>query len=186
MRIYITIALLLFTFSSCAQDKKATSDTQTLTWGGKASVGGYAPEGTLIVKDIQSTFNGNILEQLIVTIDMKSLHQENERLTKHLKDKDFFHVKKYPMATFTLTEAFSPDSSEYLIGIMTIKNKKQTEKIRVQASFQKNGTLSLSFDHTMNRLDYGITYNSLSIFKSLKENAIADSFTLKGNLFVNP
>ena len=181
MKTSITIIILLLALSSFGQ----SSSEQTLRWGGKASIGGYAPEGTLIVKDIMTQVDGPNIIKLVVTIDMKSLYHENKQLMNHLKDKDFFHVRKYPIATFTLTEPFTIGTDEQLIGIMTIKDKTQIEKIPVQVTTDK-GKISLSFRHSMDRLDYGITYNSLSIFKSLKENAIADAFTLDGILLFIP
>lgn len=186
MKTCITALLLLLTFTFCGQEKDATvQNPQVLTWGGKASVGGYAPEGTLAIKDMQIQVDETMIQTLEVIIDMKSLYQENERLTNHLKDKDFFDVNKFPTASFTLTETFTIGKSENLIGIMTIKGKTQQEQIPVQVTFE-NGQIKLRFTHNMNRLDYGIIYNSTSIFKSLKENAIADMFTLKGTLILIP
>lgn len=181
MKTSITILMLLLALSSFGQ----SSSEQTLRWGGKAAIGGYAPEGTLIVKDIMTQLDGPNIMKLVITINMKSLYHENKRLMNHLKDKDFFHVGKYPIATFTLTEPFTIGINEQLIGTMTIKDKTQVEKIPVQVTMDK-GTITLVFSHSMNRLDYGITYNSLSIFKSLKEHAIADTFTLEGSLLLTP
>ena len=178
--ILISLAILL-SLTACGQETKSSNNLQTLTWGGKAAVGSYAPEGTLEVKDINIRVENNKIQELIVTIDMRSLDQENERLTKHLRDKDFFHVKKYPEAKFELTEQFTISTDSLLKGVMTIKNKTQKENIPVTALLEDT-ILSLSINHTMNRLDYGITFNSPSVFEKIKENAIADEITLKGTL----
>lgn len=181
MKFIITSLCILFTLAACAQETKSKNNVQTLIWGGKAAAGGYAPEGTLEVKSTTSEIDGGTIRALKVIIDMKTLSQENKQLTKHLRDKDFFHIKKYPEAIFELTEMFNADSDSLLIGKMTIKNKTQQEKIPVRVSIV-NGTMSLTINHTMNRLDYGITYNSPTVFEKIKENAIADEITLKGTL----
>ena len=46
----------------------------------------------------------------------------------------------------------------------------------------QEGMISITFNHKMDRTTYGVNYNSPSIFKSLKENVIADDFTLKASL----
>lgn len=181
MKTIITTLCILFTLTACAQESKSKNNVQTLTWGGKAAAGSYAPEGTLDVKSTTLEIEDSTIKALKVIIDMESLSQENARLTKHLRDKDFFLVKKYPEAIFELTKVFNANSDSLLIGMMTIKNKTQQESIPVQASLV-NGRISLSINHTMNRLDYGITYNSPTVFEKIKENAIADEITLKGTL----
>ncbi len=181
MKKAITILTVLITLTSCAQESNTNQKLQTLLWSGKAAVGTYAPEGTLAIKNIQSQVRENSIQSLVITVDMKSLYQENSQLTKHLRDKDFFHVKKYPEAIFELTEPFIIGTSTYLTGRMSIKDKKQTEKIAVVATLE-NKKIILRFDHTMNRLDYGITYNSPSVFEKLKENAIADKIVLRGTI----
>jgi len=181
MKTILTSLTFLLFFTSCAQEQSTNTGLQTITWGGKAAVGNYAPEGTLNIKNIQAKIDENTVQSLHITIDMKSLIQENQRLTKHLRNKDFFHVKKYPEATFELTEAFTIGTDKLLTGKMTIKSTSQREQIPVTIS-NKNDILTITFSHSMNRLDYGITFNSPSVFEKIKENAIADEITLKGTL----
>lgn len=181
MKTIITTLCILFTITACAQKTEGTKNTQTINWGGKAAAGSYAPEGTLAIKKSLATIKDSTITFLEVTIDMTTLSQDNERLTKHLRDKDFFHVKRYPEATFKLTKEFILDTDTVLQGTMTIKNKSQEEKIPTTATLS-NGTLTITINHTMNRLDYGITYNSPSVFEKIKENAIADEITLRGSI----
>ncbi len=183
MKMILTTLCILLTFTACAQESKSKNDVQVLTWGGKAAAGSYAPKGTLEVKNIASEIEGSTIKALKVIIDMKSLSQENERLTKHLKEKDFFHVKKYPEATFELTNPFIVGTDSIFSGMMTIKNKTQKELIPITVLIQDR-MLSITFNHTMNRIDYGITYNSPSVFEKIKENAITDEITLKGTLSI--
>jgi polyisoprenoid-binding protein YceI len=157
-------------------------ESQILTWQGRAALGGYAPEGTLEVMEASAEILGDKLTYLSAVVDMRTLDQENSQLKNHLRDKDFFHVKKFPVATFILSEAVKLDDSEILLkGIMTIRGKSSEEKIKAEVIVQDEN-ISISFDHTMDRTLYGITYNSPSVFEKLKENAIADDFNLKGTI----
>ena len=183
MKTYITLLLLFISSIIYSQDNYTiTQGSKTLTWSGKAAVGGYAPEGTLQIRKATAVYHDNTLQSLEITVDMTSLYQENKRLMGHLRDKDFFHVKKYKTATFVLTEAINTDTTtNTLVGYMTIKDTKHKENVKATISIQGD-TITITFDHKMDRTVYGVTYNSPSIFKSIKENAIADDFTLKGTL----
>ncbi len=113
---------------------------------------------------------------------MTSLYQENKQLSGHLRAKDFFHVKKHKTAVFTIEEPLEVTSKNCILnGTMTIKDTSNKEQVKVTITMQE-GIISIAFDHKMDRTTYGINYNSPSIFKSLKENVIADDFTLKGAL----
>ncbi|GAB5398923.1 MAG: hypothetical protein Aureis2KO_05080 [Aureisphaera sp.] len=177
------LILLSLLFSTIVQAQTFTIDTaQTLQWQGKAAVGGYAPEGTLKTASASLTLTDYIIEDLRVTIDMNTLEQENSQLRNHLRDKDFFHIKKYPTATFQLSNPSQiEDGKAQLTGQMTIRGKTRTETLEATLNLSE-GKVELRFEYTMDRTDYDIIYNSPSFFKRLKDQAIADDFVLKGEL----
>ncbi len=180
--IYITL-LSLFSLSVFSQDTAIiTKETQTINWKGKAATGGYEPEGTINIIGGEITYSNTEITALYVTIDMRSLYHENKQLKTHLKEEDFFDVKKFPVATFTLKEkAIIENNSLSLHGEMTIKGTSNTEVITAILSFNKN-EISLTINHEMDRTRYGVNFNSPSIFTSMKENLIADEFSLKGSV----
>jgi polyisoprenoid-binding protein YceI len=183
MKIYITALFLSISSLLLSQDTYTiTQESKTLIWGGKAAVGGYAPEGTLQVKNATITYVNNTISAIEITVDMTSLHQENKQLSGHLRAKDFFHVKKHKTAIFTLEEPIEAiDENAILKGTMTIKDTSNKEQIKTIITMQGNN-ITMTFNHKIDRTIYGINYNSPSIFKSLKENVIADDFTLRGAL----
>ncbi len=181
----ILITLLLAGSQLLAQTTASIEEgEQTLTWIGKAAVGNYAPEGTIEILNAEIEYTSNSIEKLSLVVDMRTLAQENTQLQDHLKEKDFFHVKKFPVASFILSERVSIENSEVIIsGKMTIRGQAQTENIYGQIKVDKDeGTLTFAFDHKMDRTKYGVNHNSPSLFKKLKENAIADDFVLKGSI----
>lgn len=183
MKTYITLLFLSTSFLLLSQNTYTiTKDSKTLIWGGKAAMGGYAPEGTIQIQDATITYENNTITSLEIIVDMTSLYQENKQLAGHLRDKDFFHVKKYKTAIFTLEEPINIADGNYILkGTMTIKDKSNKEQVKANITM-RGDSITISFDHSMNRTVYGVTYNSPSIIKSLKENVIADDFTLKGTL----
>ena len=130
---------------------------ETITWQGRAAVGGYAPEGTLEIMDASATLEDDNLIKLSVVVDMRTLEQENTQLRDHLRREDFFHVKKFPVATFIFEGPviISNDSVD-LKGKMTIRGITSEENIKAGIKIEGD-RIEISFDHTMNRLTYGIT-----------------------------
>lgn len=183
MKTYITLLFLSTSSFMLSQDTYTISeDSKTLIWGGKAAVGGYAPEGTLHIKNAAIIYENSTISTLEIQVDMTSLDQENKQLSGHLRAKDFFHVKKYKTAIFTLDEPAEVTAGNGVLkGTMTIKDTSNKEQVKATITMQGD-TITVTFNHTMDRTVYGVTYNSPSIFKSLKENVIADDLTLRGTL----
>ena len=179
--LFIYLILLNCAVISAQETAQITQDQQ-LIWQGEAAVGGYSPEGTLDLISAKMTYTSEQIETLEIEVDMKSLQQENKQLEGHLKEKDFFHVNKYPKALFVLNEpAAITNSKVQLKGTFTIKNTSLKEVICATVQLNETGMVIL-FDKEMDRTQYGITYNSPSVFEKIKENAIADDFLLKGTL----
>ncbi len=176
------ITLFFFTMTTWAQEFKLLPEKTTITWTGKAALSSYSPTGTLEASEGLITIEGDTITALDVTIDMRTLYQENKRLMNHLKGKDFFHVKKYGTARFVFSENAALENGNTIVkGNLTIKDQTHAEEISATLII-KETSVTLAVDTVLDRTRYGIKYNSPSFFKSLKENAIADDFRLKGTL----
>lgn len=176
------LLMLLAIFATQAQNTIEIDDAKPLTWQGKAAMGSYSPKGTLEIEKALITIDQGQITGLVVSVDMKSLSQENKRLEGHLRNADFFDVKVFPKAVFTLTKPVVLDNGAcQLEGIMTIKNNSKPEVISAQINIT-DALVIISFDHQFDRTRYGINYNSPTFFKKLKDQAIEDQFSLKGKL----
>ena len=158
----------------------------SLTWTGKAAFNSYSLTGTIEPQQGTLSFTEKTISSLKIVIDMKSLDHENKDLKKHLRSEDFFEVKTYPTSEFIVQNPSELKDGEATIsGTLTVKDKMNSEKIPV--SIQRSGSeIVLTFECSIDRTKYGVNHNSPSIFKRLKENAIADNFVLKGRLVFNP
>ena len=178
----LILSLILSCGALFAQQTLNIHSPEPLTWQGKAAMGGYSPEGTLQIEKALLTIKDDQIIGLVVAVDMTTLSQENKRLEGHLRDADFFDVAVFPQAVFTLTKPIDLKfGGSELEGVMSIKNNAQTEVIPAQISII-DGMIVVEFNHKFDRTDYGITYNSPSVFEKLKDQAIADEFSLKGKL----
>lgn len=181
---FITSLLCLISMSISAQKFNLDHKNSTISWTGKAAFNAYALTGSLKAKSGEILIENDSIKKLEVIIDMKSLDHSNKDLKKHLRNKDFFEVKKYQIATFKLLNAVKLVSGKIvLVGNMTIKNITRKEEIEVEIHKEEN--INIQFTTNLNRTKYGVKFNSPSFFKKMKENAIADEFVLKSELTFN-
>jgi polyisoprenoid-binding protein YceI len=180
LTILIITLLAAFAIDVQAQEFKLDNKKSEINWTGKAAFNSYSLTGTLASEEGNIVIKDNQIETLEVVIDMKSLNHENKRLKSHLRGKDFFEVKKYTKATFTLDKSTDvKDGHAELSGTLKIKNSAHSEKIKAVVMIQDDKVL-LTFNTEIDRTKYGVKFNSPTFFKKMKENAIADAFKLEG------
>jgi polyisoprenoid-binding protein YceI len=155
-----------------------------VNWKGMHVVGGNGHQGYIkpltgtLAIDANGTIAGGYFELDMNTItltDKKDTSSDNG-VVSHLKDPDFFDVKKYPRGTFQLTKAIkgsSDSSSYYITGQLTLRAI--TQDIQFPATIVRNGedivaTASLTIDRTK----WGITYQSGSVFGMVKDELLED------------
>jgi polyisoprenoid-binding protein YceI len=154
-----------------------------VNWKGMHVVGGNGHQGFIkpltgnLAIDANGTIAGGYFELDMNTItltDKKDTSSDNG-VVSHLKDPDFFDVKKYPKGTFQLTKAtnISGDSLYGITGQLTLRAI--TQEIHFPATIIRNGenivaTASLIIDRTK----WGITYQSGSIFGVVKDELLED------------
>ena len=92
------------------------------------------------------------------TIDMNSIYSENDKLTAHLKNEDFFNVPQFPIAKFEVTEFGSmEDNVQLLSGNLTMLGV--TKNITIPAKVaQSEEMVKLTSKFDINRHDWGIVY----------------------------
>jgi len=96
---------------------------------------------------------------LEIMIDTASLWSDDEKLTNHLKNPDFFDVRKYPKIQFKSTkiEAGGGDSTVKFIGKMKMLDKEV--EVTIPASFELSDTsLKLVADFKIDRTKWGMSY----------------------------
>lgn len=177
------IAILLFSIVGTTQQYNLNIKKSQLKWTGKAAFSAYTLSGQLKAKSGNFTITDGQLTEATIVINMKSLSSGMKDLTKHLRSKDFFEVKKHTTASFKLTEPIDLKvKNPKAIGQLTIKGvtKKYAFPLSIMAvkkGYQAKGKL------TINRTDFGIFYNSPNYFEGLKQQAIADDFELELDLW---
>ncbi len=123
-------------------------------------------------KDYEASFEydekTNTLKNIKAKIKTESIDTENQKRDNHLRDSDFFDVKKYPFMEFVSTEEIKIKVGEQkdIKGKLTIKGitkdvvLKVTYKGRVKDPW---GQERIGFEATtkINRKDFNITWQKL-------------------------
>jgi len=180
----IGVCVLSFSFLVATAQEYSLKSSQW-KWTGKDAFSAYSLSGTLDQKSGMMTLSDQTLTAGEIIIDMSSLDAENKDLRMHLRSADFFEVKKYKEAKFVLTSGNIYDKTAIIEGKLTIKDKTNEKTIKPDVK-EVAGEIILSGQLIIDRTKYGVVYNSPNIFKNLKDNAIADDFTLDYELVFLP
>ena len=111
-------------------------------------------------------------------VDMSTIegndHRSDNNLINHLKDPDFFDVKKFPFSTITITKVASINSEENEVaGDLTIKGI--THPVSFPAKMEvRDGIFKASGKLVIDRTKWDVRYKSGKFFDNLKDQAISD------------
>ncbi|HMP00667.1 MAG TPA: YceI family protein [Kiritimatiellia bacterium] len=155
-----------------------------IAWSGAMPV--QAHNGTLTPKavDLAAGADG-VIERLRVVLDMTSIANEDikkegsrKKLEAHLRSEDFFHVEKYPEATFEM-KAYD---GKMLSGVLTIRGI--SKDITVPATFNQGGDghWTLETDFSFNRQEFNVNYQNRGLLGTAKNKLIADEVKVKVSL----
>ena len=145
-----------------------------VTWTGYAEVGGYAPSGTVQLRQARFTYDGRRPRTGRFEFDMRTLTQEQAQLAEHLRGEDFFDVAKYPTAVFVLQEVRAGLAS----GQLTLHGVTRPIRFPLTLEPALQGRLHLTGTATIDRTQFGVNYNSSSFFQNLGSYAIRNEFRL--------
>lgn len=96
-----------------------------------------------------------------ITIDAASINTRVERRDGHLRSADFFDVEKHPNITFKSVSVKSTGANKLdITGDLTVRGT--TKRITVPATmvFYEGGMGRFRGQFTINRMDYGVSYDS--------------------------
>ena len=95
---------------------------------------------------------------LSIKIDAKSLWSDNGKLTNHLKNPDFFDVRKYPTVTFESTRVVpGTDGAGKIIGKLTMLGETKELVVPVQSQLTEE-QLTVDADFSIDRTRWGMDY----------------------------
>ncbi len=106
---------------------------------------------------------------LAITIDVESLYSDDEKLTNHLKNPDFFDVKKYPKIEFTSTKIKHDESqgdSATITGKLKLLGKEELLDVPVEVDGNDERIIVFA-KFKLDRTKWGMTYGAGNIEKDV-------------------
>ncbi|MCV9386477.1 YceI family protein [Reichenbachiella ulvae] len=163
--IYILIALLCANYSYAQTKWKSDPAHSNIQFEvdhlSISTVTGTFSEFDCNIESKRNTFEGAKIE---ATVQVNSLSTKNVTRDKHLRENDFFNVKKYPTMTFKSESFVQQSTKEYIItGWLTIRDV--TKKISFPAEYSgmaKLGEKTISAfkaSFVINRFDFNLTWD---------------------------
>jgi len=99
--------------------------------------------------------------QLYIEIDIRSVDTDTERLTKHLKEDDFFATSSYPTGSFQLTQLTpnpGPDGTTHTAtGKLRLRGVEKIVSFPVKLTLSQD-SLNAAAEFKINRKDWNINY----------------------------
>jgi polyisoprenoid-binding protein YceI len=153
------VALMALTVSPALAEKLNLNKGESkITFVGKKTDGEHKGGFKEFKAEGEANLEAPDKSKLKIEIDTTSLWSDDEKLTDHLKNPDFFDVKKFPKITFEMTgmEGVGSDSPT-LIGKLTMLDK--TSELRVPCHASLTDTeLVLDADFKIDRTKWGMNY----------------------------
>lgn len=153
-----------------------------VNWLGKRTIGNRHT-GTVNVTSGTLTVNQGRLLSGKVTLNMASIAVNNVKdpgakadLESHLKDSDFFEVKKFPTAEFVFQEVLPSNKPEFkwiIVGDLTMKGKTNRINIPANITVSNDELTAQSEPFVINRTLWGINFQS-GVLGTVKNKIIED------------
>ncbi|QOG03662.1 YceI family protein [Flavobacterium sp. MDT1-60] len=162
-------------------EKYVVIDTKesTVTWKGSNLIGSNSHTGYVYISKGELIIENGQLMGGTAEVDMNTIEDENHGrdngLVNHLKDPDFFDVKKFPFSTIVLTKAVSINGeNKKVAGNLTIKGI--THPVTFPAKMEvKNGIVKVNGKLVIDRTKWNVRYKSGKFYDLLADQTISDS-----------
>ena len=129
-------------------------------------------KGELMVEDGQLI--GGTIEIDMNTIEDKN-HASNNKLVNHLKDPDFFEVKRFPYSTISITKINSViGDHKQVIANLTIKGITHPVTFQTETKL-KGGIMKANAKLVIDRTKWDVRYKSAKFYNNLANQTMSDS-----------
>lgn len=143
-----------------AETLKVNLEESSIGFLGKKTDGEHEGGFKEFTAEAKADFENPANSSLTIEIDATTLWSDDDKLTNHLKNADFFDVRKFPTITFTSTELAPGDDGKMVMkGEMVMLDKTVEVEIPIEADVtEKTLTLNATFeiDRTLWGMEYGV------------------------------
>jgi len=157
--------------ASAADIIKLDAEKSKVGFVGTKTDGKHAGGFKKFKADAMADYENPAAGTLEITIDATSLWSDDEKLTNHLKNPDFFDVRKYPTIVFKATKITADEESAKLTGQLTMLGK--TVEVTVPAKVEANDEdITLTTEFKIDRTKWGMNYGEGKIDNEVAISAV--------------
>ena len=157
-RVFFSLSLIaIFAVPGLGQSLKVDKEKSKVDFVGKKPDGKHAGGFKDFTSEAKVNMESPDKSSLTIEIKTDSLWSDDEKLTGHLKNPDFFDVKKYPTIKFESTKIEVSDDKATIIGKLTMLDK--TVEVKIPTTTELNDkSLTLKADFKIDRTKWGMNY----------------------------
>jgi polyisoprenoid-binding protein YceI len=156
---------------SAAETFKVVPDKSKVDFIGKKTDGQHKGGFKKITGEAQIDHATPDKSSIKLEIETESIWSDDNKLTEHLKNPDFFNVRKFPKITFESTKIEHGAEGEAVItGKMTMLEKTVETKVPVKVSKSDDG-LKMLATFKIDRTKWGMVYGEGKINKEVELTA---------------
>jgi len=189
--VLIALAVLSFTlnYAQTSEKLKINTTKSEIKWNGEYAFYFGGHEGFINFKEGYFIKENKTISGGEFIIDMPTIKstdiekkEAREGLDKHLKNEDFFDVKKFPTAKLVITNIKYHNSTQMKIyADLTIKDITLPINFQAEVNYEeKEMTTRFKIDRTL----WNITYNSKEVEGKLKDGLISDAIGFEVKLSI--
>lgn len=157
--------------ASAADIVKLDAEKSKIDFVGKKTDGKHVGGFKKFKADAMADYENPEAGSLEITIDTTSLWSDDEKLTNHLKNPDFFDVRKYPTIVFKATKITADEESAKLTGQLTMLGK--TVEVTVPAKVETDDEeITLTSEFKIDRTKWGMNYGEGKIDNDVAITAV--------------
>ncbi|WP_328754257.1 YceI family protein [Geomesophilobacter sediminis] len=140
--------------------------------------------GRISVREGVLAFEGGVPAGGTLVLDMNTIENFDltdpawhDLLIRHLKSEDFFHVERFPTATFTLSRWDIEKGRAS--GDLTIRDVTREVTFPAQVQIQEDGSVKAHAAFDIDRTQWNVNYGSTRLFERLGMHQVHDLITLE-------
>lgn len=154
--------MLVFSVPAFGENLKANKEKSKIEFLGKKKDGKHGGGFKDFKADVQIDHESPNKSTLSIEIVTDSIWSDDEKLTGHLRNPDFFDVKKHPTIKFETTKLEVDGDSGTLTGKLTMLGKAVEVKIPIKAEIS-DASLKVMADFKIDRTKWGMNYGKGNI-----------------------
>ena len=157
-KVFLSLSLMVVcSVPAFGQTLKVDKEKSKITFVGKKPDGKHEGGFKVFSSEAKVDMDSPDKSSLNIEITTDSIWSDNEMLTAHLKNADFFDIKKYPKIKFESTKVKVEDKKVTILGKMTMLDK--TVEVEIPATSEVDEkTLKLTADFKIDRTKWGMVY----------------------------